>query len=133
MATEAPRTPRKHELDWLTDKIIGCAIEVHRNLGPGLMEATYENAFCFELSAAELKFRRQVPYPILYKGGKIGEYRLDLVVEDAVVVEIKSVERLDPVFEAQVIAYLRISGKPVGLLINFNIDLLKKGIRRFVL
>ena len=133
MATEAPRAPRKHELDWLTDKIIGCAIEVHRNLGPGLMEATYENAFCFELSAAGLKFERQVPYPILYKGRKIGEYRLDLVVEDSVVVEIKSVERFDPVFEAQVIAYLKISGKRVGLLINFNTDLLKKGIRRFVL
>lgn len=132
MATEAPRTPR-HELDWLTQKIIGCAIEVHRQLGPGLLESSYETALCIELSAAGLRFQRQVAFPVFYKGAKIGEHRIDLLVEDLVVVEIKSVERIDPVFEAQIIAYLRVTGKTVGLLINFNTDLLKKGIRRFVL
>jgi len=117
----------------LTEKIIGCAIEVHRHLGPGLLEATYETVLCMELSLAGLNFQRQVAYPVVYKGTKIGEYRIDLLVEEEVVVEIKSVERLDPVFEAQVPCYLRVTGKHIGLLINFNTDLLKKGVRRFVL
>ena len=86
-----------------------------------------------ELNAAGLNFQRQVVYPVMYKGTKIGEYRVDLLVEELVVVEIKSVERIDPVFEAQVICYLRVTGKHVGLLINFNTDLVKNGIRRFVL
>ena len=119
--------------DPLTGKIIGCAIEVHRNLGPGLLESIYEAALAIELSAAGLGFARQVPVCVCYKGEAIGEHRLDLLVEDTVVVEIKSVERHDPVFEAQVLTYLRISGKSVGLLINFNTRLLKEGIRRFVL
>ena len=91
------------ELNELTEKIIGCAIEVHRQLGPGLLEGTYEAAICVELEGANLKYRQQPIFPVLYKGRKIGEYRLDLLVEEAVVVEIKSVERLDPVFEAQVL------------------------------
>ena len=121
------------ELNRLTEKIIGCAIEVHRQLGPGLLEATYEAALCVELEAANLKYQRQPIFPAVYKGKKIGEYRLDLIVEDAVVVEIKSVERLDPVFEAQVLTYLKITGKKVGLLINFNSRFLKDGVKRFVL
>ena len=121
------------ERDPLTERIIGCAIEVHRELGPGLLEATYESALCIELQAAGLTFARQVVLPVIYKGHTIGEYRLDLIVEDAVVVEIKSVERYDPVFEAQVLTYMRVSGKKVGLLINFNSRLLKDGIKRFVL
>jgi len=119
--------------DPLTARIIGCAIEVHRNIGPGLLESTYEEALCVEFALAGLKFRRQAVFPILYKGRAIGEYRVDLLVEELVVVEIKSVERLDPVFEAQVLTYLRASGMRVGLLINFNTRLLSNGIRRFVL
>ena len=122
-----------HERDELTEKIIGCAIEVHRELGPGLLESTYEAALCVELEDAGLRYERQVGMPVVYKGRTLGEYRLDLVVGDRVVVEIKSVERLDPVFDAQVLTYLRVARKPVGLLINFNSRLLKNGVRRFVL
>jgi GxxExxY protein len=118
--------------DELTKKIIGCAIEVHRQIGPGLLESTYETALCIELELSGLRFRRQVAFPLLYKGRDIGEYRVDLIVEDAVVVEVKSVERLDPVFDAQVLTYLRVTEKKVGLLINFNSRFLKDGIKRFV-
>lgn len=117
----------------LTERIIGCAIEVHRNLGPGLLESAYESALCIELQDAGLLFARQAVFPTIYKGQVIGEYRLDLLVEDAVVVEIKSVERFDPVFQAQLLTYLRVANKKVGLLINFNTRLLKDGIRRYVL
>ena len=116
----------------LTKRIIGCAIEVHRALGPGLQERTYENALAIELRDQALPFDRQVSVPVAYKGEWVGDYRLDLVVSDAVVVEIKSVERSDPLFEAQVLAYLRASGKRIGLLINFNSHLLSHGVRRFV-
>ena len=120
-------------IDKLTEKIIGCAIEVHRQLGPGLLETTYEAALCIELEVAGLKYQRQLCFPVVYKGRNIGEYRLDLVVEDAVIVEIKSVERFDPVFEAQVLTYLRTTGKKVGLLINFHSRFLRDGIKRFIL
>jgi GxxExxY protein len=118
--------------DPLTERIIACAIEVHKAIGPGLLEATYEEAMCVELRLAGLCFSRQAPFPILYKGKTVGEYRLDLLVEDQVVVEIKKVERMDPVFEAQILTYLRATGKKVGLLINFNTRLLTHGIKRFV-
>ena len=121
------------DINDLTESIIGCAIEVHRYLGPGLLEGTYEEAQSIELADAGWKFQRQLMVPVLYKGRKIGEYRLDLLVEDLVVVEIKSVERFDPIFEAQVLTYLRVTGKKVGLLINFNSRLLKDGLKRFVL
>jgi len=119
--------------DKSTERIIGCAIAVHRELGPGLLESIYEAALAIELEDAGIKFCRQVIVPVRYKGRTIGEHRLDLLVDDTVVVEIKSVERHDPVFEAQVLSYLRIAGKHVGLLINFNSKLLKDGVRRFVL
>jgi len=119
--------------DPLTEKIIGCAIEVHRVLGPGLFEASYETALAIEFEAAKLRFQRQLVIPVFYKGQPIGEHRLDFLVEDAVVVELKSVERFDPIFEAQVLTYLRLSGKHRGLLINLNTRLLKDGIKRFVL
>ena len=119
--------------DALTEKIIGCAIEVHRQLGPGLLESTYESALCVELELAGLKFQRQLIYPISYKGRVIGEHRIDLIVERAVILEIKSVDRHDPVFEAQLLTYLKITGLHHGLLINFNSRLLKDGIKRFVL
>ncbi|HEX8844367.1 MAG TPA: GxxExxY protein [Pyrinomonadaceae bacterium] len=117
----------------VTEGIIGCAIEVHRQLGPGLLEGTYESALCIELDDAGWKYQRQLIVPVIYKGRTIGEYRLDLIVEESVVVEIKSVERFDPVFEAQVLTYMRVTGKSIGLLINFNSRLLKNGIKRFVL
>ena len=116
----------------LTRRIIGCAIDVHRALGPGLHERTYENAMAIELRHHDLPFDRQVQVPVEYRGEWVGDYRLDLIVDDVVVVEIKSVERGDPLFEAQVLAYLKASGKHVGLLINFNSQLLTQGVRRFV-
>ena len=122
-----------NDVDNLTERIIGCAIEVHRQLGPGLLEGIYESALCAEFQDAGLKYQRQLAVPVQYKGKTIGECRLDLLVEDAVVLEIKSVERFDPVFEAQILTYLRITGKRVGLLLNFNTRLLKDGIKRYIL
>jgi len=117
----------------LTEKVIGCAIEVHRVLGPGLLESVYEEALCIELSDAGLKFQRQVNIPAVYKGRQVGQYRIDLIVEESVIVELKSVDRHDPVFEAQIMTYLRVTGKKIGLLINFNSKLLKSGVKRFAL
>ena len=108
------------ELNDITEAIIGCAIEVHRQLGPGLLEVSYESALCIELDDAGLSYQRQTAIPAIYKRRTIGEYRLDLLVEDAIVIEIKSVERFDPIFQAQVLTYLRVTGKRIGLLINFN-------------
>ena len=119
--------------DELTERILGCAIEVHRVLGPGLLESTYEEALCLELEEAGLCFARQVAVPVFYKTKPIGEYRVDLVVEDKVVVEVKAVTKLDPVFEAQVLTYLKVTEKHVGLLINFHSRLLMQGVKRFVL
>ena len=121
------------DIDKTTERIIGCAIEVHRVLGPGLFETTYESALCIEFEICGLRYVRQAPVPILYKERAVGDYRLDLLVEDQVVVEVKAVERFDPIFEAQVLTYLRGTGKRVGLLINFNSRLLKDGVKRFVL
>ncbi len=121
------------ERDPLTEKIIGSAIEVHRTLGPGLLEQTYESALCVELQLAGLKFQRQLVVPVTYKKQPVGDYRLDLVIENSVIVEIKSVERFDPIFEAQLLTYLKITGLKRGLLLNFNSRLLKDGIKRLVL
>lgn len=120
-------------LNPLTERIIGCAIEVHRHLGGGLLEATYESAMCIELEQRHLSFVRQAAFPIVYKGQPLGHHRADLIVEDAVIVELKSVDRFDPVFDAQLLTYLRCTGLHVGLLINFHTRLLKTGIRRLVL
>ena len=117
----------------ISEKVIGCAIEVHRQLGPGLLESVYEEALCIEFRLQGLSYQRQLSIPLVYKGNPIGEYRLDLLVEDAVIVEIKSVERHDPVFDAQVLTYLRITGKKIGLLLNFNQRLLRNGIKRYIL
>ncbi len=121
------------EVNSLTERIIGCAIRVHKQLGAGLLESIYESALCVELELAGLRFQRQVPIPVTYRGHAIGEHRLDLVVEDLVVVELKSVERIEPLFEAQVLTYLKISGKKIGLLVNFNSRVLTSGIQRFIL
>jgi GxxExxY protein len=121
------------ERDPLTEKIIGCAIEVHRTLGPGLLESTYESALCVEFQVAGLSFQRQLVVPVSYKSHPVGDYRLDLVVEKLVIIEIKSVDRFDSVFEAQLLTYLKITGLKRGLLLNFNSRLLKDGIKRLVL
>ena len=108
-------------LNHLTGKIIECAIEVHKNLGPGLLESLYEKALCYEMQMKGLNFYSQVVIPILYKGNKLGEHRLDILVEDLILVELKAVDRMEPVFQAQILSYLRLTGKPLGLLINFSI------------
>jgi len=123
----------QEQRDPLTEKIIGCALEVHRTLGPGLLESTYESALCIEFQLAGLIFERQLIIPVTYKNQPIGEYRLDLLVEKQVVIEIKSVDRFDPIFEAQLLTYLKITGLKRGLLLNFNSRLLKDGIKRMVL
>ncbi len=117
----------------LSERVIGCAIEVHRHLGPGLLESAYEDCLCFELGAAGLVFRRQVQLPVIYKGMPLAAaYRLDLLIADRLVVEVKSVERILAVHEAQLLTYLRLSGHRAGLLLNFNHAVLKEGIRRVV-
>lgn len=119
-------------LNALTERIIGAAIRVHKAVGPGLLEKSYETALGIELRNTGLAFERQVRFPVYYLDAWIGDYCVDVVVDDAIVVEVKSVERMDPLFEAQVLAYLRVSGKPIGLLINFNSQLLTHGVRRFI-
>ena len=117
----------------LTQRIIACAIEVHRHLGSGLLESVYEAAVCLELTDAGLSFRRQVAVPVTYKGRRIAEHRPDLIVSDFVVVEIKSVEQFNPVFVAQMLTYLRITNLRVGLILNFNRAVLREGIKRVML
>jgi GxxExxY protein len=117
----------------LTEKIIAAAMEVHRALGPGLLESAYEACLMYELAQQGLKVEQQKPMPLAYKGVQLDcGYRLDLLVEDTVIIEMKAVEELHPIHEAQLISYLKISGCRVGLLINFNVRLLKDGIRRLV-
>jgi GxxExxY protein len=117
-----------------TSVIIGAAIEVHRHLGPGLLESAYEECLCHELHLRGIDFRRQIDLPVEYKGLKLDcGYRLDLIVHDEVVVELKCVEKVLPVHEAQLLTYMLMTGKRVGLLINFNVPQLIKGITRRVL
>lgn len=121
------------DVDEITGRIIGAAIEVHRTLGPGLLESVYDECLRFELGNCGLRFRHQYPLPIEYKGRRLNsDYRIDFLVEDLVVVELKAVERLQPVHEAQLLTYLRLTCKEVGLLVNFNTDLLHRGIKRLV-
>ena len=116
-----------------TEQILGAAIAVHRALGPGLLESTYEACLAYELLERRLRIERQASLPIVYRGVRIDcGYRLDLVVEGLVVVEIKAVERMLPIHEAQILTYLKLSGLPVGLLLNFNVPMMREGIRRFV-
>ena len=121
------------EQEKLTEIIIGSAMEVHRQLGPGLLESAYEECLCRELSLHEIHFGRQVPVAIEYKGIKLDcGFRMDLVIEDKVVVEIKSVEKLLKIHEAQLLTYLKLSNLHIGLLLNFNELVLKSGIKRLV-
>lgn len=122
------------ELNQLTENVIGAAMEVHRSLGPSLLECSYELCLCRELSLRGIPFERQKAIPIEYKGVKLDcGYRADLVIDGRVLVELKAMESLLPIHEAQLLSYLRIGGWPVGLIINFNVQLLKHGIRRRVL
>jgi len=122
------------ENDPLTAKIIGAAIEVHRHLGPGLLESAYEQCLCQELESLNLEFRRQVVVPVVYKGSAVEPgFRADLIVEGEVLLELKAVEKVLPVHEAQLLTYLKLSGIGKGLLMNFNATPLKNGIKRFVI
>ena len=117
----------------VSQAVIGAAIDVHRELGPGLLESVYEEALAWELRARKLRVGRQVPVPLIYKGHLLdGQIRLDLVVESALVVEAKATDKLNPVHRAQLLTYLKITGYPVGLLINFNVELLKHGMKRLL-
>jgi len=122
------------KINQITEKIIGCAIEVHRHLGPGLLESAYEECLFFELQNAGLKVERQVAVPVIYKEIKLEcGYRIDLLAENQVVIELKVVDEFNPVHEAQILTYMKFADKPIGLLINFNISLLKNGIKRYIL
>jgi GxxExxY protein len=125
--------PVNQKINQITEKIIGCAISVHRSLGPGLLESAYEECLCFELTQNKLEFDRQVPLPVIYKGVKLDcGYRIDVVVENLVIVELKAVERILPVHEAQLLSYLKLYDKKIGLLINFHVPILKSGLKRIV-
>lgn len=121
------------EINDLTGEIIGCCIEIHRELGPGLLESAYEECLAYELTKAGLIFERQKTLPIIYKEIQIEYgYRIDFIVEDQVVVELKSVEAINPVHTAQILTYMKFAEKYAGLLINFNVSMLKNGIKRFI-
>jgi GxxExxY protein len=121
------------EINDVSSQVIGAAIEVHKTLGPGLLESVYEECLCRELELRKIPFERQKDLPIDYKGVKLNAgYRLDLLVDDQLIVELKSCDSLLPIYEAQLLTYLRLTGFKLGLLINFNIPLLKDGIKRIV-
>jgi GxxExxY protein len=118
------------EINEITRKVIGCSIEVHKNLGPGLLESVYETALCIELEEQNLKFERQKEMLVYYRDKDIGKFIIDILVEHEIVLELKSVEKHNPIFEAQLLSYLKMGGYKIGLLINFNSHLLKHGIKR---
>jgi len=121
------------EVNAITEGIIGSAIAVHRELGPGLLESTYQACLAYELATRRLRVERQVHVPVVYRGTKLDcGYRIDLLVERTVLVELKAIERFDAIHSAQLLTYLKLSGLHVGLLINFNVALLRDGIRRIV-
>ena len=121
------------EINKITEKIIGSAIEVHKNFGPGLLESAYEECLAFELLNAGLKVERQKHVPVIYKEIKLEcGYRIDILVENTVIIELKSIDAFAPVHEAQILTYMKFSNKKTGLLINLNVTLLKNGIKRYV-
>ena len=131
LTTESTEYTEKEEVSTLTGKIIGAAIEIHRALGPGLLESAYETCLIYELRLRKLKVEPQKSMPVFYKDVMLDcGYRVDLVVENQVIVEIKSVNSLVPIHEAQLLSYLKLSDCKIGLLINFNVKILKEGIRR---
>ena len=123
----------KHPSSPLTYQIIGAAIEVHRTLGPGLLENVYENALCVELTERNLQYHQQAPIQVDYKGHNIGNLIVDIMVENRVIVELKSVKQITPLHTAQLMGYLKLTDLRTGLLINFNVEVLRDGVRRYVL
>lgn len=122
------------KFDELSNKVLGCAIEVHRELGPGLLESTYEQCLAYELSRTKIPFKVQVELPVEYMEIRLDcGYRIDVLADDRLIVELKSVNQLMPIHEAQILTYMKLAGVKVGLLINFNVTILTKGVRRFVL
>ena len=122
------------EYNKITEIIIGCAIEVHRELGPGMLENVYKECLAYELREHGLEVKCEVPVPVIYKEITLNcGYRIDMLIEDKIILELKSVETLNSVHEAQILTYMRFSEKPIGLLINFNTKLLKHGIKRYIL
>jgi len=122
------------QFDKLSNQVIGCALEVHKKLGPGLLESTYEQCLAHELSLNSIQFKLQCPLPVEYKGIRLDcGYRIDLLIDDTLIVELKCVEQINGIHEAQLLTYMELSQVEIGLLINFNVTMLKNGIRRFVL
>ena len=127
-----PETQRA-ELNSLSQRVIGCCIEVHRELGPGLLESAYEEALAYEFGQAGIAFGRQVERPLMYKGVSLNcGYRIDFVIEEKLILELKAVTALAPLYYAQLLTYLKLDRRPLGLLINFNVPVLKDGVRRVV-
>ena len=121
------------DINQLSSKIIGAAIEVHRTLGPGLLESAYEECLCYELELRRIKFERQKALPIIYKGKRLDcGYRLDIVIENKIITELKPIEKIEPIHKAQLLSYLKLSGQRLGLLLNFNVSVMKDGIVRLV-
>ena len=122
------------EFDELSNRVIGCAIEVHRHLGPGLLESAYQQCLAHELSSQGIDFTLEAPLPVAYKDVRLDcGYRIDLLVEERMIVELKSVEQLTNIHTAQILTYMKLANAPTGLLLNFNVELLKDGLKRFVL
>ena len=122
------------EFDELSNRVIGCAIEVHRNLGPGLLESAYEKCLAYELERSDIPFGLQVPVPVEYKGARLDcGYRVDVLVDEKLIIELKSVDKLTGIHQAQLLTYMKLAHVDTGLLMNFNVQILKDGIKRFVL
>lgn len=121
------------DINQLSNKIIGAAIDVHRTIGPGLLESAYEKCICRELTLRAISFESQVPLPLVYKGEKLDcGYQMDLVVENAIIIELKACEKIEPIHHAQLLTYLKLSGLKLGLLLNFNVPVMRDGITRIV-
>ena len=134
MHHEEHEETRRMEFDLLSNRVIGCALEVHRNLGPGLLESTVEQCLAHEFRLVELPFKLQYPLPVEYKGVKLDcGYRIDLLVDDSLIIELKSVDKILPIHQAQLLTYMKLADISIGLLINFNVRFLKHGIKRMVL
>ena len=137
--SKAQKKPMKFEPiskreEFIAEKIVGAAYKVHKELGPGLLERVYETCFCHELSKSKLKYQRQVDIPINYDGMIFDEgLRLDVLVEELIICELKAVDKMNPVWEAQILSHLKLTGKRLGFLINFNVPLIKNGIKRIIL
>ena len=121
------------DINQLSNKIIGAAIEVHKTIGPGLLESAYEKCLCRELTLRAISFENQVPLPLVYKGEKLDcRYQMDLVVENAIIIELKACEKIEPIHHAPLLTYLKLSGLNLGLLLNFNVPVMRDGITRIV-